>query len=68
MLIEEADTHWEEKQGNLEAASEFYANVLAAVARHYAAEGVDESTDEDQVSAGAILERMLTDLRAEGRL
>lgn len=45
-LIEEADTHgWEkedlERHGNSEAADQFYAAILYAVARHYAVDALD---------------------------
>jgi hypothetical protein len=66
-LIEEADTRGAEKTGDEDAAPEFYAAILAAVARHYAADSPDE-TIEDRQSAGEIVAQLLGHLRAEGRL
>ena len=68
-LIESADTHHAEKRGNGDAAAEFYAAVLAAVARHYAVDASElEAVDEDRDSVGALLEQLLGELRQGGRL
>lgn len=70
-LVEEADTHGAEKAGGEDVAWHFYAAVLAAVARHHAAESDaadPEDVDEDRLSAGEIVERLLRDLRADGKL
>jgi hypothetical protein len=69
-LIEAADTGFEEKIGDPEAPWEFYAAVLAGVARHYVetASQYGDDVDEDRQSAGEILQGLLGELRRQGRL
>lgn len=68
-LISEADTHgWEkadiEQHGETEAANQFYAAILSAIARHYA---VDSILTEERPTAD-ILEELIVRLREEGRM
>ncbi|GLC25773.1 hypothetical protein [Roseisolibacter agri] len=69
-LIEQADTNFEEKLNDHDAAGEFYASVLTAIADRYASDCEEFGVvlNRDRLSVAQVIRRLLTDLKARGVL